>query len=212
MKCIDSNEVEKLIKNSPPGKNTKFLSAAHNLWFRFKNYDKCPPTVLENDGSVVSLIFATYNRDGYANLYEIVTIQGNEGKGYATKCWDNWIEYAFKERGSVRLKLSCTPSSVTWHCRNGLLFWAVDPSGSLRSDQPLFPTRSEQIEYRNRAINNPSMALPPAKVREKLILEDVESYSWSVKKRERTLEAIAAVGDSWIRPALFNNNLETFLS
>jgi hypothetical protein len=212
MLFVNSTKVEQLIKDSPAGKNTKFLSAAHSLWYRFKNYEKCPPMALEDNGEVVSLIFATFNRDGYANLYEIVTLEGKEGKGYASKCWDSWIKYAVEERKTQRLKISCTPSSVTWHNKNGLIFWAVDPTGSLRSDQPLFPTRAEQIAYRDFAIVNPLQALPPQKARTQFRAEGLESYKWGEKKKAKTKTAIDAVGKSWLRDALMEQpSLETFL-
>ncbi len=212
MLFVNSTKVEDLIKNSPAGKNTKFLSAAHSLWYRFKNYEKAPPMAYEDNGEVVCLIFATFNRDGYANLYEIVTLEGKEGKGYASKCWDTWIKYAVEERKIQRLKISCTPSSVTWHNKNGLIFWAVDPTGSLRSDQPLFPTRVEQIAYRNNAIVYPLQALPPQKAREQFRKEGLESYKWGEKKKAKTQAAIDAVGKAWLRDALMEQpTLEEFL-
>lgn len=212
MLFVNSTKVEQLIKESPAGKNTKFLSAAHSLWYRFKNYEKCPPMAYEDTGEVVCLIFATFNRDGYANLYEIVTLEGKEGKGYASKCWDAWIDYAVKERNTTRLKISCTPSSVTWHYRNGLIFWAVDPTGSLRSDQPLFPTRVEQIAFRNFATASPKQALPPSKAREQFRKEGLENYTWGEKKKAKTQAAIDAVGNAWLRDALLNEpSLEEFL-
>lgn len=212
MKFVNSTKVEEIIKNSPAGKNTKFLSAAHSLWIRFHNYEKSLPMAYEVDGEVVSLIFATFNRDGYANLYEIVTVEGKEGKGYASRCWESWIKYAVEERKSKRLKISCTPSSVTWHYRNGLIFWAVDPTGSLRSDQPLFPTREEQIAYRDNAIVNPLSALPPYKAREQFREESLESYEWGDKKKAKTQAAIDAVGKAWLRDALMEQpSLEEFL-
>jgi hypothetical protein len=166
----------------------------------------------EDNGEVVCLIFATFNRDGYANLYEIVTLEGKEGKGYASKCWDTWIKYAVEERKTQRLKISCTPSSVTWHNKNGLIFWAVDPTGSLRSDQPLFPTRVEQIAYRNNAIVYPLQALPPYKAREQFRKEGLESYKWGEKKKAKTQAAIDAVGKAWLRDALMEQpSLEEFL-
>jgi hypothetical protein len=192
-------EVEEILANSAKGSNTKFLSSAHSLWYRFKNYDKNPPMAYEIDGEIVSLIFATYNRDTYSNLYEIVTIQGKEGNGYASRIWEIWVNYAVTERHITRLKMSCTPSSITWHQRNGLLWWAVDPSGSLRSDQPLFETRSEQLAYRDWAIDHPLEALPPVKIRQKLIAEGLENYSWGETKRTKTQEAINAAGRSWLR-------------
>jgi len=212
MTLINSTKVEDIIKNSPAGKNTKFLSAAHSLWIRFHNYDKCPPFALEENGEIVSLIFATFNKDGYANLYEIVTVEGKEGNGYASKCWDLWIKYAVEARKAKRLKISCTPSSVTWHYRNGLIFWAVDPTGSLRSDQPLFATRSEQLSFRDFAIVNPTSALPPHKARDQFRLEGLESYKWGEKKKNKTQEAINAVGKAWLRETLMDQpTLETFL-
>jgi hypothetical protein len=153
----------------------------------------------EVNGEIVSLIFATYNRDTYSNLYEIVTIEGQEGNGYASRIWDLWTDYAVQERQITRLKMSCTPSSITWHQRNGLLWWAVDPSGSLRSDQPLYATRSEQLAYRDYAIDHPLEALPPFKTRKKLSAEGLENYSWGDKKRAKTQEAIEAAGRSWLR-------------
>jgi hypothetical protein len=212
MNFVNSTKVEDIIKNSPAGKNTKFLSAAHSLWYRFHNYDKAPPLAYEVNGEVVSLIFATFNRDGYSNLYEIVTLEGKEGNGYASKCWDAWTDYAVTERKMTRLKISCTPSSVTWHNKNGLIFWAVDPTGSLRSDQPLFKTRQEQIDYRNNAIVNPLQALPPYKARDQFIKEGIDDHKFGVKKKAKTQEAIDKVGKSWLRDALFNNTtLEDFL-
>ena len=212
MLFINSTKVQHLIDSSPAGKNTKFLSAAHSLWTRFHNYEKQLPMAFEDNGEVVSLIFATFNRDGYANLYEIVTLEGKEGNGYASKCWDAWIKYAVEERDIKRLKMSCTPSSVTWHYRNGLIFWAVDPTGSLRSDQPLFSTRQEQIAYRNNAMVNPLSALPPYKARDQFRAEGLESYKWGDKKKTKSQTAIDAVGKAWLRDALMDQpSLEEFL-
>jgi hypothetical protein len=196
MILVNSTKVQQLIESSPAGKNTKFLSAAHSLWTRFHNYDKSLPMAYEVNGEVVSLIFATFNRDGYANLYEIVTIEGQEGKGYASKCWDAWIKYAVEERKVQRLKISCTPSSVSWHNRNGLVFWAV----------------AEQIAYRDNAIVNPLQALPPAKARAQFLAEGLESYTWGEKKKAKTQTAIDTVGKSWLRESLMDQpSLEDFL-
>jgi hypothetical protein len=212
MILVNSTKVQSLIDNSPAGKNTKFLSAAHSLWTRFHNYEKSLPMAYEVNGEVVSLIFATFNRDGYANLYEIVTLEGKEGNGYASKCWDAWIKYAVEERKIQRLKISCTPSSVSWHLRNGLVFWAVDPTGSLRSDQPLFATRAEQIAYRDQAIVSPLQALPPPKAREQFLREGLDTYNWGEKKKAKTQAAIDTVGKAWLRDALMEQpSLEEFL-
>lgn len=212
MNFINSTKVQHIIENSPAGKNTKFLAAAHSLWTRFHNYEKQLPMCYEVNGEVVSMIFATFNRDKYVNLYEIVTVEGKEGNGYASKCWDMFVEYAVNERKAERLKMSCTPTSVTWHMRNGLIFWAVDPTGSLRSDQKMFATRQEQIEYQNYSIVNPLQALPPYKVRDQFLKEGLEDHNFGDKKRAKTQAAINAVGKFWLRDALFDTTtLEDFL-
>ena len=210
MKFATKEQVENLIQNSPEGKNTKFLSASHSLWFRFKNYDKSPPMILEDNGKIVSLIFATFNRDKYTNLYEIVTAEGCEGKGYASQIWDEYVDYAVNVQNMKRLKISCTPSSVTWHMKNGLVFWAVDPTGSLRSDQPLFKTRAEQLDFRKLAVVDPSIAFPDDKVRTQLIDESLESHKFGKKKLEIVRKAIADVSDYWLRDALLKQNVERF--
>lgn len=213
-KFLSKQEVETLIETSPEGKNTKFLNSAHSLWFRFKNYEKSPPMALLVDDEVVSLIFATYNRDRYANLYEIVTVQGKEGKGYAGKVWDYFIDYAVNNRNMERLKISCTPSSIGWHYRNGLVFWAVDPSGSLRSDQPLFPSRELQIKFREEAIETPAKAIPSnPKVVQLLKEQDISSHGFGSKKMAATSEAIKLVGSAWLRNHLFTeeSTLERFI-
>lgn len=207
------NEIENIIKSCPEGRNTKFLSSSHSLWYRFKNYDRHPPFVLYNNDLPVGLVYATYSqRTKYINLYEIVTVQGQEGKGYASKIWELVMEDAYNS-GMRRLKLSCTPDSVTWHNRNGLIFWAVDPTGSLRSDQPLFPTRKQQVEYRDSILSNPTSALPTdPKVLQKLKEESLESHGFGVKKTQKVIEAINSVGDSWLRNAFIQSCQESSLS
>ena len=207
-------QVEKLLETQPEGTNTKFLKSSHNLWFRFKNYVKNPPFVLEDAGVPVALVFITFSqRSKYANLYEIVTLEGKEGCGYASKVyWE--VMKAAHEAGMERLKMSCTPSSVTWHKRNGTIFWAVDPSGSLRVDQPLFPTIQEQLAFRERAVNDPSISLPVTKVLDKLKEEGVESHGFGQKKIDKVETAISSVGEYWLRHALFeptHYSLDAFL-
>lgn len=203
MKFATQSQVEDLISDSPEGRNTNFLSASHSLWVRFHNYDKSPPMILQENNKIVSLIFATFNRDKYTNLYEIVTAEGCEGKGYASRIWDEYVHYAANVQRMKRLKISCTPSSVTWHMKNGLVFWAVDPTGSLRSDQPLFKNREEQLIFRNLAAIDPSIALPSEKVCIKLREESLESHNFGKRKLEATKEAINKVGKYWFRDALF---------
>jgi len=103
----------------------------------------------------------------------------------------------------TRIKLSCTPSSITWHMRNGLIFWAVDKQGSLRSDQPLKRSINEQVDFREYALTQPSVALPDKKTRMKLREEDVETLQLSQKKILETYQAIQKVGEYWFRPYLY---------
>ena len=117
-------------------------------------------------------------------------------------------------QGMQRLKMSCTPSSVTWHKRNGTIFWAVDPSGSLRCDVPIFPNQHEQLTFRELALKDPSVAIPPSKVAEKLKEESLESHNFGVKKTEKVETAIESVGEYWMRETLFEPthfSLDAFL-
>lgn len=205
-------KMEQLLAVQNGGKNTRFLNSSHSLWFRFHNYDSNPPLVMVDGGEPVAAVFATVSqRSKYMNLYEIVTLEGKEGKGYASKLWSETMVRAH-EMGMKRLKISCTPSSVTWHQRNGLVFWAVDPSGSLRSDQPLMPTREEQKQIRTRAMQDPELVMPTeAKVLDQLKRESLESHKFGAKKTATVMQAISDVGDSWMRDALFNtSSLENF--
>lgn len=213
-KTYNKEQVEQLIEKQPEGKNTRFLNSAHSLWFRFHNYDNHPPYVLEDNDEAVALIFATQSkRSRYVNLYEIVTLEGKEGKGYASKVWSHFIKEAHGN-GMERLKMSCTPTSVTWHMRNGLVFWAVDPSGSLRSDQPLYPTREGQQAFRIAALDRPELAFPPQKVIDKLVDEGIDDHGFGKKKYAVVEQAIKDVGNYWLRDSLLINqaSLEEFFA
>ena len=203
MKFLKDYEVEELINNSPKGSNTNFLKSSHSLWTRFGNYDKHPPFAHIDNNEYVSVIFATRSdKTKYVNLYEIVTIQGQEGKGYASEVWNEHSAYCTK-RGMNRIKLSCTPKSIGFHKKNGLVFWAVDKQGSLRSDQPLKESIKKQNELRNAALLNPKLVIPDNKVCEKLKKEDIETLQLSNKKLVDTYQAIQEVGDYWFRKYLY---------
>jgi len=208
-------QVERLIEKQPEGRNTRFLNSAHSLWYRFNNYGKQPPFVLEDNGEPVALVFITFsNKSKYANLYEIVTLEGKEGNGYGGEIFEKVMEIAYNT-GMDRLKMSCTPESVTWHKRNGMIFWAVDPSGSLRTDQPIFPNQHEQLTFRELALRDPEIALPKdKKIIEQFKRESLDSHKFGTKKTEKVKEAIANVGEYWLRDALFEEtsiSLEEFL-
>lgn len=200
---LKETDIQNAIFSSPSGSNTKFLQQSHSLWYRFNNYKSNAPFGLYKNNKLVSVIFATTSdKTKYINLYEIVTLQGQEGKGYATDIWSQFVEYWY-DMGMHRIKLSCTPSSVTWHMKNGLIFWSVDKQGSLRSDQPLKRSINEQVDFREYALNNPSVALPDKKVVIKLKEEDLETLQLSQKKILETYEAIKKVGQYWFRPHLY---------
>ncbi len=202
MKMVEEAEIVELINSSKAGINTKFLSASHSLWKRFGNYDRYPPLVLDDNG-IKSVIYATFSvRTRYVNLYEICTVQGQEGKGYASAAWDGFLDHAH-QHDMGRLKISCTPSSIGWHNRNGLVFWAVDPTGSLRSDQPIFQTRKEQLEFREKTIQDPRIAFPEPKVMAKLKSEGLEDHNFGIKKAAQVMGAIKKVESAWLRKALF---------
>jgi hypothetical protein len=171
--------------------------------------------VLYNINQPVGFVFITFSqRSKYANLYEIVTLEGMEGNGYASILFESVMAKAYDDN-MQRLKISCTPTSVTWHKRNGLIFWAVDPSGSLRADQPIFPNMHEQLTFRSLALKDRSIALPPDKrVRDKLMEEGIDCHSFGVKKRAIVEKAIQDVGEYWFRDELFESttvSLEDFL-
>lgn len=198
---VSCKDVENVLKNSPSGRHTDFLRAAHSLWIRFKNYEKARPYALVQDNQIKSLIFSTFNRDGYANLYEVVTVEGQGGYGYGHMLWETWIQIAH-DAGCRRLKLSCTPESIGWHYSHGLIFWGVDKSGSLRSDQPLFPTVEKQLRYRENAIRCPRDHLPPLKQREKF-KKEISELQFGKRKQAKVQTAICTVCNAWLTPHLY---------
>ncbi len=198
MKLLFDCDIVDIIQKSPPGRNTDFLKSSHNLWIRFQNYSKALPMGLEIQGKIVSIIFATFNKNLYTNLYEIVTLQGEEGKGYARKLWAEYVCYATTQKGMSRLKISCTPSSLTWHLKNGLVFWAVDPSGSLKSDQPLYPSIDVQRTAQAMFAKNYELALPEPTVVEKFRTSQLRNYPFGAAKAKRVREAIEKAGAFWL--------------
>jgi len=150
MNFLSQKQVEELIEITPDSYNQRFLKSSHNLWRRFHNYDKYPAMALVRDDEIVCVHFATFNKNLYTNSYDIVTMPGCEGKWYAQLLWAEYVEYAYFIKGMRRLKNSCSASSILLHKRNGLIFWAIDPTGSLKTDQPLFPSiRASSLYHRS---------------------------------------------------------------
>tara|TARA_B110000093_G_scaffold13483_1_gene12571 strand:- start:179 stop:784 length:606 start_codon:yes stop_codon:yes gene_type:complete len=201
MRRASQQEIEQLLETLPVDeKNTKFAKGAHNLWVRFHNYSKHDPFVLEADGQIVAVCHITVlkNKD-YANLYEIYTIPNSEGKGYASTLYWQIMEHMANSYSGIRLKMSCTPSSIGWHYRNGIIGYGVDPSGSIRVDMPIEPTKEMQLALREGWKTNPEYVLPPAKSREKLLKENP---TFGVKKSAQVEQSIGTMGEYYLREYL----------
>jgi len=201
MRRASQQEIEQLLETLPVDeKNTKFAKGAHNLWVRFHNYSKHDPFVLEVYGQIVAVCHITVlkNKD-YANLYEIYTIPSSEGKGYASTLYWQIMEHMANSYSGIRLKMSCTPSSIGWHYRNGIIGYGVDPSGSIRVDMPIEPTKEMQLALREGWKTNPEYVLPPAKSLEKLLKENP---SFGVKKSAQVKQSIDTMGEYYLRESL----------
>lgn len=201
MRRASQQEIEQLLETLPVDeKNTKFAKGAHNLWVRFHNYGKHDPFVLELYGQIVAVCHITVlkNKD-YANLYEIYTIPNGEGKGYASTLYWQIMEHMANSYSGIRLKMSCTPSSIGWHYKNGILGYGVDPSGSIRVDMPIEPTKELQLALREGWKTNPEYVLPPAKILEKLLKENP---TFGVKKSAQVKQSIDTMGEYYLRESL----------
>lgn len=201
MRRANQEEMEQFLENLPEGeKNTKFATGAHNLWRRFHNYGKHDPWVLEVDGQIVAVCHITVlKKHDYANLYEIYTVPNSEGKGYASKLYWYIMMHMSLEYPGIRLKMSCTPTSIGWHFRNGIIGYGVDPSGSIRVDVPIESTRELQLAVRQGWKLNPESVLPPIKSREKLLKENP---TFGVKKSAQVEQSIGTMGEYYLREYL----------
>ena len=176
--------------------NAAFAKSSHNLWIRFKNYKDNPPFVNFTDKYKIGAVcmITKLKREPYANLYEIFAVH----PGYATDLyWD--IMAHMKANGVERLKMSCTPSSIGWHKRNGIVGWAIDPSGSIRVDVPICETQEEQLALRERAVDNPWLVMPPER---KSIQLRAEHNSFGKVKQPKVDQAIDTLGEFWLRKYL----------
>ncbi len=198
MRRANQQEIEQLLETLPSEeKNTKFAKGAHNLWVRFHNYGRHDPWVLEDNGQIVAVCHITVlKKQDYANLYEIYTIPNSEGKGYASKLYWKIMEHLAHTYPDIRLKMSCTPTSIGWHYRNGIIGYGVDPSGSIRVDVPIAPTKEEQLAVRESWRSNLSSVLPPLKSQEKLLKENP---TFGVKKTEQVSQSIQTMGQYYLR-------------
>ena len=201
MRRANQEEMEKFLETLPEGeKNTKFAKGAHNLWIRFHNYGRHDPFVLEVDGQIVAVCHITVlQKKDYANLYEIYTIPDSEGKGYASSLYWEIMKHMTDNYPFIRLKMSCTPTSIGWHYRNGIIGYGVDPSGSIRVDIPIAPSKDEQVSLREQWDSFPELFLPPTKSRQKLLKENPV---FGVKKTAQVAQSIYTMGDYYLREEL----------
>ena len=199
----NKEEMETLIKhmeetNHP---NFKFANSSHSLWIRFKIYEEgtrdMPFVIIDDEGDIAAVcMITTLKKQPYANLYEIFAVK----KGYATELYWGVMEN-MKKRGVERLKMSCTPSSIGWHYRNGIVGWAVDPTGSIRVDVPICRTQEGQLRLRDAALETPSLVMPTGKQAEKLRSEE---NSFGPKKIIQVEKAIETMGEFYMRKHLIN--------
>jgi hypothetical protein len=170
------------------------------LWIRFHNYGKHDPWVLEVDGQILAVCHITVLRkNDYANLYEIYTIPNSEGKGYASTLYWEIMDYMVTTYPFIRLKMSCTPTSIGWHYRNGIIGYGVDPSGSIRVDIPIMSCKEAQLAFRETWDTFPDIALPPAKSQEKLLKENPV---FGIKKSAQVAQSIKTMGEYYLRGEL----------
>jgi hypothetical protein len=193
---LSKEEMELILDDmtASQNENVKFAKAAHNLWVRFHSYDNHPPYCLMKEGKPMAVcMITTLQREPYANLYEIFAIE----RGFAGKLY--WAIMSELHGTVTRLKMSCTPSSIGWHMRNGIIGWGTDPSGSIRVDVPIKKTLDEQLELRYNWRDNLDYILPPGKNRTRL--RDEEN-SFGPKKILKVEEAIEKVGEFYLRKYL----------
>ena len=199
MRRLTREEMANWINNMPEGRNAVFARAANNLWIRFKNFEKNAPFALEVDGEIVCVVMITkLARSSYCNLYEIVTKQGEEGNGYARRLYWNVMSYMY-DAGVERLKMSCTPTSISWHNGNGIIGWGVDNTGSIRVDIPIKGSREEQLEFRVNFKDHFDELFPPSKSSDAL---KKENHTFGVKKTEQVESSKAVLGKYYLRELL----------
>ena len=177
-------------------KNLKFAKAAHSLWVRFHNYEKNPPYVIYDDLNKIAAVcmITKLQREPYANLYEIFAVK----PGYATDLYWGVMSH-MHIMGVKRIKMSCTPSSIGWHLKNGVVGWGTDPTGSIRVDMPLMATQQEQLDLRDLAMYDPALVMPMGKPHSRLI---DENNSFGPRKLPVVEKAIDRMGDYYMRRKL----------
>lgn len=196
---LNQEEMRYWSDTMPDGPNKKFALAAHNLWVRFHNYNKHYPFALVEDGEVKCVVMITQLvRESYANLYEICTKQGEEGKGYARRLY--WDVMSHMYHGGVqRLKMSCTPSSIGWHNNNGIIGWGIDDTGSIRVDIPIERDQEHQLQLRQDWSEKIGKILPPKRARKALTNEN---HTFGAKKTEQVNKAKFLLGNYYLRDML----------
>jgi len=200
---LDEMEVLLIQMERANHKNLSFANSAHSLWVRFHNYEKNPPYVIydEDDNIAAVCMITVLQREPYANLYEIFSVKD----GWASKLYWGIMEILYTGRSASRqrverLKMSCTPSSIGWHFKNGIIGWGTDPSGSIRVDIPIMRTQKEQLELRENWKDNLDKIIPPSKNAKKL-REEINMFG--PKKQPKVDEAIDTMGEYYLRSLLY---------
>ena len=88
--------------------------------------------------------------------------------------------------------------SIPFHLKSGLIFWGIDSAGSLKTDQPLYPTVEAQLEARKMFIKNPKLALPKKDVVRTLTKSKLSAYHFGEIKRQKIRDAIQFLGRNWL--------------
>lgn len=196
IKQINKDRMEELLAKMEYNNHTNlsFAKSAHSLWFRFKNYNdrNNPYAIFDDNEEIMAVCMITrLQREPYANLYEIFAVEA----GYATKLYWGVMDI-MKKHGVERLKMSCTPASIGWHTQNGIIGWGVDPSGSIRVDIPIADSQLRQLELREKALDNPSLVMPPEKNAAKLSKEE---NSFGPRKLPVVEKSIDTLGKYYLR-------------
>lgn len=147
---LTKDEVEKFILLLPDNKRKRFLSNAHSLWIRFKNYEKQLPIAIVENNEIKSIAFVSkLKKQSMINLYDIVSFD----TGYGKILWQEMIAHYYK-LGVENIKFRALYSAIKFYDNLGIYFWGFDGK-SFTVEQPLYPTIEEMQEWRNQFILNP---------------------------------------------------------
>ena len=194
---VKREEVESMLTQYGQQGNNSLIRWNHGMWIRFGNYDNDNlPLAMLVKGNIVGLVFYCILKNHIVNQYEIIVREGVTHEKYGEYLWRYWIEYVSLQ-GAKYLKISCTPQSIKWHYKHGLIFWGIDSSGSLRSFQPLFPTVEEQCRWRDYVIKHPDYKILSPKIAQFYLNEMLKDRKWSKEKINKIKDSILYIDKAW---------------